>query len=102
MQCDNAGDNKNQYLLFVSAWLVAKGIVNEVEVSMLVVGHTHEDIDQFFSVPSRHFRALDDQLVRDIKEFFEHCKAAFKSGQHVKVCHQHAACLAAWHPFVVA
>ena len=57
---------------------------------MLMVGHTHEDIDQFFSIPSKYFRVLPDQLVRDIQEFFRHCKASMKSGQHLKMDYMHA------------
>ena len=53
IQADNAADNKNQYLLFVAAWLVLNKIVEEVEIGMLVVNHTHEDIDAWFSVVSR-------------------------------------------------
>ena len=64
------GDNKNKYLLFLAAWLVVTKQVDEVEIAMLMVGHTHEDIDQFFSTPSKYFRGLPDQLVRDIREFF--------------------------------
>ena len=74
IQADNAADNKNRYLLFVAAWLVLNKIVEEVEIGMLVVNHTHEDIDQFFSIPSKYMRGLFEQLVRDIKEFFQHCK----------------------------
>lgn len=87
---DVVGDNKNKYLLFLAAWLVVTKQVDEVEIAMLMVGHTHEDIDQFFSIPSKFFRGLPDQLVRDIREFFEYCKKSMKSGQHLKMDYLHA------------
>lgn len=43
---DNASDNKSRFTIGGLAWLVAQGLVNQVEVAMLPVGHTHEDIDQ--------------------------------------------------------
>ena len=35
------------------AMLVHHGYVKEIHLSFLLVGHTHEDIDQLFSVLSR-------------------------------------------------
>lgn len=47
LQLDNsAKDNKNQYILNWCAYLVAMGLVDEIELGFLLVGHTHEDIDQ--------------------------------------------------------
>ena len=43
---DNASDNKSRYTLGTLSWLVAQMYLNQVEVVMLPVGHTHEDIDQ--------------------------------------------------------
>ena len=42
-------ENKNKYLFGYLSYLVQCGIFNMIEVSFLPVGHTHEDIDQFFS-----------------------------------------------------
>ena len=50
LQLDNTTkQNKGQYLFGYLALLVEYGIFEYVEVSFLPVGHTHEDIDQFFS-----------------------------------------------------
>ena len=46
VQADSAGDNKSQWLVCWLAWLVHAGYVQEVYLSFLVVGHTHEDVDQ--------------------------------------------------------
>ena len=43
IQADNAGDNKNQHVLFhlfVLAWVVHHDLVGEVEISMLLVGES--------------------------------------------------------------
>ena len=54
IQADSAGDNKSQWMLCWLAWLVAEGYVAEVFLSFLVVGHTHEDVDQTFSLGARY------------------------------------------------
>ena len=43
---DNASDNKSRFVFGALAFLVADKRVSQVEVAMLPVGHTHEDIDQ--------------------------------------------------------
>jgi hypothetical protein len=53
------------------------------------LGHTHEDIDQFFSIPSKYMKHLPSQIVRSIKEFFHHVKASFKSDQDLKMRYVH-------------
>jgi hypothetical protein len=86
LQSDNASDNKNYTMLFLCGWLVTQGVVDEVELAMLLVGHTHEDIDQMFSIPSRYFYVLPAGVVRDIKEFFHHVKSSFTPQQQLQVC----------------
>ena len=50
LQLDNTTkQNKGQYLFGYLNMLVEYGVFEAVEVSYLPVGHTHEDIDQFFS-----------------------------------------------------
>lgn len=50
LQLDNTTkQNKGQYLYGYLNLLVEFGVFEDVEVSFLPVGHTHEDIDQFFS-----------------------------------------------------
>jgi hypothetical protein len=54
LQLDNTSkDNKNNYVLSYLAMLVACGIFSDIYVSFLPVGHTHEDVDQYFSVIAR-------------------------------------------------
>ena len=49
LQLDNAADNKNRYLLAFCALLVHTNVFRKVKISFLMVGHTHEDVEQVFS-----------------------------------------------------
>jgi hypothetical protein len=50
LQLDNTTkQNKGQYVFAYLSMLIEYGIFENIEVSYLPVGHTHEDIDQFFS-----------------------------------------------------
>jgi hypothetical protein len=50
LQLDNSGkDNKNQFVMAFSSELVMRGIFETVQMSFLMVGHTHEDVDALFS-----------------------------------------------------
>ena len=54
LQMDNtAKDNKNHYLLGFCTILIAEHVFKEVEVFFLPMGHTHQDIDQTFSLITR-------------------------------------------------
>eukprot|EP01103_Thecamoeba_quadrilineata_P009529 TRINITY_DN192_c0_g1_i13.p1 TRINITY_DN192_c0_g1~~TRINITY_DN192_c0_g1_i13.p1 ORF type:complete len:858 (-),score=130.06 TRINITY_DN192_c0_g1_i13:38-2350(-) len=51
LQMDNsAKDNKNKYVIGVLALLVHLGWFKTIQMSFLIVGHTHEDVDQMFSL----------------------------------------------------
>jgi hypothetical protein len=58
INADNASDNKCWTLLLFLAMLVYHRYTDEVILSFLIVGHTHEDIDQLFSVLSRYLKKL--------------------------------------------
>ncbi|KAL3687735.1 hypothetical protein R1sor_014044 [Riccia sorocarpa] len=50
IQLDNsAKDNKNWTVMAFCSELVARGCCKTITMSFLVVGHTHEDVDDFFS-----------------------------------------------------
>ena len=57
IQADNASDNKNYAVLLFFGLLVKHKYVELVQISFLLVGHTHEDIDQLFSTLSRHIKS---------------------------------------------
>eukprot|EP00965_Chrysotila_dentata_P214814 6188401-Pleurochrysis_carterae.AAC.1 len=47
-QMDNASDNKCRWILGLCAWSIKRGWIKEAEIDMMLVGHTHEDIDAVF------------------------------------------------------
>ncbi|KAL3688706.1 hypothetical protein R1sor_015015 [Riccia sorocarpa] len=50
LQMDNsAKDNKNVHVLAFCSEFVIRGVFEIVEVNFLMVGHTHEDVDELFS-----------------------------------------------------
>ena len=75
LQLDNTTKtNKGQFLYGYLAMLVEYGVFQEIEVSFLPVGHTHEDIDQFFSRIAVYLRHHDTfsraQLTEAIKRAY--------------------------------
>ncbi|KAL3682922.1 hypothetical protein R1sor_000944 [Riccia sorocarpa] len=51
IQLDNsAKDNKNWSIMAFLSELVSRGVFKTVTMSFLIVGHTHEDVDAFFSM----------------------------------------------------
>ena len=60
LQMDNCGrENKNRFVFAFCALLVELGVFRKIKVSFLMVGHTHEDVDQMFSRFSNYLRRTD-------------------------------------------
>ena len=60
IQADNCSrENKNKYMFAFCACFVALENFREVRLSFLIVGHTHYDIDQRFSVISNILKRQD-------------------------------------------
>ena len=74
VQADNASDNKNYAMIGFLAALVLHDYCHEVQLSFLLVGHTHEDIDQFFSVLTRHMN--NAKVVKTPQAFQEELQKA--------------------------
>eukprot|EP00058_Branchiostoma_floridae_P012161 XP_002597649.1 hypothetical protein BRAFLDRAFT_77449 [Branchiostoma floridae] len=75
IQMDNkAGECKNRWILAYCCALVHLDIVKKVKVSYLMVGHTHEDIDQLFSKIQSQLRRKPattvDMLLKVIEESY--------------------------------
>eukprot|EP00058_Branchiostoma_floridae_P005491 XP_002590979.1 hypothetical protein BRAFLDRAFT_69470 [Branchiostoma floridae] len=73
IQADNCyRENKNKYMLAFLDMLVHMRIFREIQLSFLMVGHTHEDIDQMFSRVAdklRHQEAhTPEQLINMMPE----------------------------------
>ena len=49
LQLDNVNTNTSKTLMAYLGLLVEKGVFKKVKVNFLMVGHTHENIDQLFS-----------------------------------------------------
>ncbi len=67
IQVDNCTkENKNRFLFSYIESLIHWNIFDQVEVSFLPVGHTHEDIDQTFSRTSDRLRCNNAITLRDL------------------------------------
>ena len=66
IQMDNtAKDNKNHNLLGFAGMLLSEGYFQEIEAHFLPVGHTHQEIDQSFSLVSK---AIKQQGALDLED----------------------------------
>ena len=72
LQMDNCGrENKNRFVFAFCALLVELGVFRKIKVSFLMVGHTHEDVDQMFSRFSTYLRRTDAFAMDDLTSAFE-------------------------------
>ena len=67
LQLDGASQNKCKTVMAFCAWLVKQGMFRQIKLSFLLVGHTHEDVDQCFCVISKHLRQFPVYTVEDLK-----------------------------------
>jgi hypothetical protein len=79
LQLDNcAKDNKNQFLMAFMSMLIHRGVFKEIQVGFLLVGHTHEDIDAYFSHLSKTLKNRNTFVVADLmKSFMESQEMSF-------------------------
>ncbi|XP_032217810.1 uncharacterized protein LOC5517433 [Nematostella vectensis] len=74
LQFDNCvRENKNQFMFTLLAILVHLKVFKKIRVNFLPVGHTHEDIDAFFGVFSKHLAKLDVYTMDDLQRALESC-----------------------------
>ena len=60
LQLDNtSGENKNETMVAIAAWLTAAGYFKRVRVFFLMVGHTHIIIDQIFGVITKYIKGRE-------------------------------------------
>lgn len=77
IQMDNTtADNKTKLTFMCQRLLVQAGIFREVVIGFLPVGHTHEDIDQAFSVIAQY---LKRHPVDTFDQLALACRLAFKT-----------------------
>jgi hypothetical protein len=69
LQADNCGrENKNNVMMKFLAALVELGVFEMVELYFLPVGHTHDEIDQRWSLLSRYLNNRDSLNLSQIME----------------------------------
>lgn len=91
VQADNAPSEAKNHWMFAILALLCFGVYETVELHLLPVGHTHENIDAFFSCVAR---ALYGRSILNMKEFSEllhECWASSRSRcspVHVKMAKQ--------------
>ena len=74
IQLDNTTkQNKGKYVVAYLAWLVKTGVIREAYMNFLPVGHTHEDIDQYFSRVSVWCRHHDAPTVSALHTGLRRC-----------------------------
>ena len=75
LQMDNCGrENKNRFVLAFCCYLVQLGLFKKIKIGFLMVGHTHEDVDQVFSRFSswlnRHAAITLDKLINGFSDSY--------------------------------
>jgi hypothetical protein len=69
IQVDNCTqENKNIYMFALCAALVGLGYFQEIQLCFLIVGHTHQDIDQRFSIISNTLKRTTIDLLKELLE----------------------------------
>ena len=88
IQADNHGrENKNQYMFALCAALVVFKYFAEVQLSFVIVEHTHEDIDQKFSTISETLKSRDIDSLKELLELVRKGAShieAFATSKHLK------------------
>jgi len=84
VQLDGAGDNKNWVMFVFWAMLVDLGYFETVLISFLMVGHTHEDIDQRFSIISKSLRTNYALTYDRLEYIIRHAFATLDVRQELK------------------
>ena len=71
LQLDNsAKDNKNQFVMAFLSMLTYRRMFKEIQVGFLLVGHTYEDIDAYFSHLSKTLKSQNTYIVADLMMSF--------------------------------
>ena len=71
LQLDNSAKNKkNKYLIVFLSLLTTRGIFEEIQANFLLIGHTHEDIDAYFSHLSKALKSKNTFVLADLMKAF--------------------------------
>jgi hypothetical protein len=80
-------ENKNIYMFALCTALVGLGYFQEVQLCFLIVGHTHEDIDQRFSIISNTLKRTNIDSLKELLELIQRRTSytkAFVSARHLE------------------
>jgi thioester reductase-like protein len=82
---DNCGrENKNRFVLALCCLLVELGIFRKIKISFLMVGHTHEDVDQVFSKFSGYLLKHTALTIDKLLSGFSKCYSLAPHGVELK------------------
>ena len=85
LQLDNTTkQNKGKYLVGYLGFLLRSGVIKEAYMNFLPVGHTHEDIDQFFSRVSTYSRRMNILTPSDLCQAIRCCYKKYGMAPIVK------------------
>jgi hypothetical protein len=88
IQADNCTrESKNIYMFALCATLVGLGYFQEVQLCFLIVGHTHEDIDQCFNIISNTLKRTNIDSLKELLELVQletSYMEAFVSARHLE------------------
>ena len=98
LQVDNTtAQAKNQYVFMFLSYLVMANIFESVTMNFLMVGHTHEDVDQLFGIICSLLQGSGDLLTP--KDFLSHIQSNLQSRMADAGMSLHAAPMTVVHSF---
>lgn len=78
-------ENKNRYIMAFSAYLIEMGIFKEIYISFLMVGHTHEDVDQVFSRIAVKLKRRNASTLPDLQNVIKEAYNPMPECQELKM-----------------
>ena len=83
IQLDNVSSNKSKVLFLYCSWLVMTGVFEKVKVGFLMVGHTHENIDQLFSRIAKLLKRANCHTMADLERLIRRSFTPSPATAHV-------------------
>ena len=83
IQLDNVSSNKSKVLFLYCSWLVMTGVFEKVKVGFLMVGHTHENIDQLFSRIAKLLKRANCHTMADLERLIRRSFTPSPTTAHV-------------------
>jgi hypothetical protein len=74
---DGGPENVNITMMALFAWLVTRRVFSDIYVSRLIVGHTHNDLDQRWSVVAQRLHGRYGKPAETLAKFYEVVRSSF-------------------------